>query len=273
MNLSVTIITFNEELNIARAIESAQFADEVIVVDSGSSDKTCEIARHMGAKVITHLFEGYGQQKNFAAQQAQGKWILNIDADEVISPELKSSVESVLRSKGPSYQIYQMKRRNHFCGHAIYGGGWYPDTNARLYQSGKATWTTPKVHERLLSIDTANPSIGDLEGDILHFSFPTLLSQITTNVRYAQLGAEELLKRPPQVPVTFIKVVFRPFGKFLECYFLKQGFKDGKWGFIIAINAAYSLFIKYALAYTREVTARYSADHKSERDTPSSMEK
>lgn len=252
MKLSVTIITLNEIANIQRAISSVKFADEIIVVDSGSSDKTKEVAQELGAHVVQRAFMGYGQQKNFAASLCTGEWILNLDADEEVSPELRTSIEKILKSttsEENSVHLYRMARLTFFCGRPIHHGGWYPDYKARLYKKDKVTWTEPNVHEDLRLLHGGQ--IGILKGDLYHYSFPTVKSQVQTNIRYASLGAKDLVLRKNGKPF-FYEMLLRPMTKFLECYVIKFGFLDGKRGLIIALNAAYSMFMKYSFAYWDE---------------------
>ncbi|MBF0315092.1 MAG: glycosyltransferase family 2 protein [Oligoflexia bacterium] len=254
-NLSVTIITLNEESNIERAIRSASFADEIIVVDSGSVDHTVLIATNLGAKVIPQKFLGFGQQKNYAATFCRNEWILNIDADEEISEELKNSIleHTTTSSSSSSPLLYKVNRLNFFCGKAITHGGWYPDMQVRLYHKNYCEWTTPHVHEELTTKKECSEqslrTVGTLQGHLHHYTFKTLMQQVQTNIRYASLGAAELLKRQNGRKLRFYSLLFRPFFKFIECYFIKLGFLDGRFGFIIAINAAYSMFLKYAFSY------------------------
>ncbi len=243
MKLSVAIITLNEAANIARAIKSVSFADEVIVCDSFSTDGTQQRARNAGATVIEHEFLGYGQQKNLAASHCKGEWILSIDADEEVTQELRESILKVLENGDKD--AYIINRRTQFCGKWIYHGGWYPDKLLRLYKKGSADWTEPHVHEELLP--HKGVKIGMLEGHLNHYSFPSVLSQVHTNLKYAPLGAEILFERSGRP--SFLFMVLRPIGKFLECFFLKKGFMDGIRGLIIAINASYSIFLKYSIAY------------------------
>ena len=249
MKLSVTIITFNEERNLDRLLKSVDFADEIIVVDSQSQDQTVKIAESYGAKVIQNSFAGYGQQKNFAEESAQGEWILSIDADEEISPELKHSILTAISADSP-LNVYALNRKTKFVSRWIEHGGWYPDWIPRLYKKGTAKWSTPPVHEQLTP-ENRHDSIGKLSGILNHYSFPSVVSQIDTNLKYAQLGASALVLKKNRKP-TIAELLFRPLFKFFECYFIKRGFLDGVEGFIIAINAAHSMFIKYSVAYLED---------------------
>ncbi|MBP9674588.1 MAG: glycosyltransferase family 2 protein [Bacteriovoracaceae bacterium] len=243
--LSVTLITLNEEANIERCIKSLSFAQEIIVVDSLSSDKTVEIAERNGAKVYTKKFEGYGQQKNYAASLCQNEWVLNIDADEEISPELAKNIQEIL--KNPTCDAYTLSRLTQFCGKWIYHGGWYPDNIVRLAKKNKSFWTTPQVHEKLILKKEGN--IGKLHGHLLHYSFPSFESQVKTNLKYAKLAGEILATTKK---ICILSLLIRPFIKFIECYLIKKGFLDGVHGLVIALNASYSQFMKYAFAYFRQ---------------------
>lgn len=248
--VSVTIITYNEEKNIARAIKSVSFADEIIIVDSASTDQTTKIATQMGCKVFDKEFLGFGQQKNLAASLAENNWILNIDADEEISDELKSSIIRLLNTDDDHNHNYLIKlnRRTMFCGKWIYHGGWYPDKIGRLYHRQYCQWTTPPVHEELLLNNKITHQVLELEGDLNHYSFPSFESQVKTNLKYAKFGAIQLVDSKMSRP-SLAKVLIKPIGKFVECYFFKLGFLDGLAGLFIALNAAYSLFMKYSFAY------------------------
>ncbi|MCY4523626.1 MAG: glycosyltransferase family 2 protein [Halobacteriovoraceae bacterium] len=245
MKLSATIITLNEEKNIANAIRSVSFADEIIVVDSNSSDKTCQIAQNLGAKVHHHPFHCHGQQKNHAASLAKGEWILSIDADEEVSDPLKKSILSAISQQ--NHSMYRINRRTNYCNRWIYHGGWYPDYLLRLYRQGEARWSEPHLHEKLVPVNNKE-KIPLLQGHLNHYSFPTVKSQILTNLRYASMAAEDLRKKNKNKSY-FLKMIMKPFFKFLECYFLKKGILDGIPGMIIAFNAAHSTFMKYSFAH------------------------
>lgn len=237
--ISVTIITLNEEANISRAIQSVAWADEVVVVDSGSIDRTVEIAKSAGATVIHNPWPGYGPQKNFAQSKTKHDWVLNIDADEEVSPELAREIRSAVAREGDA-RGYFFPRKTYYLGRWIRHGGWYPNHLIRLADKRHAAWTEPQVHETLR---VHGPVMG-LSHDLLHYAFPSIHDQILTNLNFSRLGSRDLQKRG-QRPSLF-RLLVKPLGKFLETYFLKRGFLDGLPGFIISVNAAHSMFLKYA---------------------------
>lgn len=240
MKLSVAIITLNEKKNITRAIKSASFADEIIVIDSFSSDGTNELAASLGATVIQKEFSGFGEQKNLAANHCHGEWIFFMDADEEISDELKTNIQNVLNDSS-EYSGFIVNRRTQYLGQWIYHGGWYPDYLLRLVKKDQAYYTNPQVHENLI-FNNKNAKAKILKGHLNHYSFPTIGFQIQKNLKYATLGSKVI-----QPGSSASKMIFKPFFKFLECYILKKGFLDGYRGFIIAVNAAHSHFMKYSM--------------------------
>ncbi|MEW6056836.1 MAG: glycosyltransferase family 2 protein [Bdellovibrionota bacterium] len=237
--ISATVIVLNEEQDLPRCLESLGFADEIIVVDSGSTDRTAEIAQRMGARLIQESWRGYGAQKNFAMDQARSEWVLNVDADEVITPELKNEILTELASAKPA-EGYAVARKTFYLGRWIKYGGWYPNYVTRLVRKSKARWTEPHVHEEL----GVNGELRRLKCPMLHFTFRDIEDQVRTNLRYARQGAQELKRKGHHA--SYVKLVFKPWGKFIETYLLKKGFLDGLPGFIISVNAAYSMFLKYA---------------------------
>jgi glycosyltransferase involved in cell wall biosynthesis len=242
--ISVTIITLNEEKNLPRAIKSVAWADEVLVVDSGSTDRTLEIAKNLGAKVVSNSWSGYGQQKNFAQERAGNDWILNIDADEEVSPELAQQIQATIaraNTAGP-YGFY-FPRKTFYLGRWIRHGGWYPNHLVRLAHRKHASWTEPSVHEEL---KVSGPT-QLLSEPLLHYTFSSIQEQILTNLRYARLGSERLKQKGQ--PPSYVKLVWKPIGKFFETYLIKCGFLDGLPGFIISVNAAHSMFLKYSYLY------------------------
>lgn len=248
--VTVTIITLNEETNIARAIQSVKWAEEIVVVDSGSTDRTVELARSLGARVLHNPWPGHGKQKNFAQQAASHDWVLNLDADEAVTPELAREIQAQLEEAtlgGTGAKGFYFPRKTYYLGRWIKHGGWYPNHLVRLAHRGFAQWSEPAVHEELQVQGPVHGLLSDLE----HFTFSDIQDQILTNLRYSKLGFLELQKRG-QRPSLF-KLILKPIGKFAETYVLKGGFLDGLPGFIISINAAHSMFLKYAYLVEAEI--------------------
>jgi glycosyltransferase involved in cell wall biosynthesis len=241
MQISATIITLNEERNIARAIESLLCADEVVVVDSGSTDQTREIARRLGARVIEEPWRGYAGQKNFAACCAANEWILSLDADEELTEKLAAEIVQ-LKKEGARFDGYSFPRLAQYLGHWIRHSGWYPDRKVRLYDRGKAEWVGEYVHESV----RVNGTSGELQGDLLHYTCTSLSEHLKTLDRYTSLAARELAARGEAVPLTRLTV--DPAWTFFRTYVLQRGFLDGRRGLAIAWMAALYTFLKYAKA-------------------------
>jgi glycosyltransferase involved in cell wall biosynthesis len=241
MKLSATIVTLNEERNIARAIESLRFADEVVVVDSGSSDRTREIALRLGARVIEEPWRGYAAQKNFAASCAANDWILSIDADEAVNEELESEI-LVLKQGEPSYKAYSMPRIAQYCGRWIRHGGWYPDRKIRLYHRGFGEWVGSHVHESVKTKETE----GRLSGHLLHFTCSSIGEHARTVDKYTTLAARELAERGASIPLR--RLTLDPAWTIFRTYVLRAGFLDGAQGLSIAWMAGFYTFLKYAKA-------------------------
>ena len=237
--ISATIITLNEESDLPQCLESLSWVDEIIVVDSGSTDGTVDIARRAGAHVYQEPWRGYGAQKNYAMSLCKGQWILNIDADEVVTAELKNEILAEIQSSRAA-SGYQVARKTFYLGRWIRYGGWYPNYVTRLCRAQMAQWTEPHVHEEL----KVQGELRRLKHPLLHYTFSDISDQIRTNMKYASQGAQALKSRGGSQ--SLIKLLLKPLGKFLECYIFKRGFLDGLPGFIIAINAAHSMFLKFA---------------------------
>lgn len=252
--LSVTIITLNEEHNIARALQSVSWAEDIIIVDSGSSDRTIEIAEKLGARVFRRDWPGYGQQKNYAQTLARHDWVLSLDADEAVTPELAQEIQNYLKSTSLAYKGFSVPRKTWYLGRWILHGGWYPNALVRLVDRRNAAWTEPKVHE---SLKVEGP-LTQLENPLLHYAFDGVQDQVLTNIKYSRFGYEELVRRGAK-PSLF-KLICKPIGKFIETYLIKRGFMDGVPGFIISLNAAHSIFMKYAYFFER--TDRANSDHR-----------
>lgn len=239
--ISLVIITYNEERNIARCIESVgELADEVVVVDSFSTDRTKEICRRYGAKFVQHTFEGHIQQKNYAITQAKHPHILSLDADEALSEELRDSIRKVKQN----WQCdgYYFNRLTNYCGKWIRHSGWYPDRKLRLFDSGKGRWTGLNPHDRY-ELDR-NSTTAYLKGDLLHYCFNSIQEHVAQTNKFSEVGARALFERGRRSNT--LKIVLKSTAKFLRNYFLKLGFLDGYYGYIICRMSAFSTFIKYA---------------------------
>lgn len=241
MKISATIITLNEERNVARAIESLRCCDEILIVDSGSTDRTTELAEKLGARVIEAGWRGFSGQKNWAAEQASHDWILSLDADEALSEALEAEIWS-LKKSGPKFDAYTMPRLARYLGRWILHSGWYPDRKVRLYDRQKASWVGNFVHESV----HATGRVGHLESNILHFTCESLAEHVKTMDRYTTLAAQELAARRIKVPMWRLLAV--PPWTFLRDYVVRRGFLDGFEGLIICYMAAFYAFLKYAKA-------------------------
>lgn len=241
MKITATIITLNEERNVARAIESLRCADEILILDSGSVDRTVELAEKLGARVIEAGWLGYSAQKNSAAEQASNDWILSLDADEALSEALEAEIWN-LKKSGPQFDAYTMPRLARYLGRWILHSGWYPDRKVRLYHRAKARWTGEFVHESV----EVNGRLGHLESNILHFTCDSLSEHIKSLDRYTTLAAQELAERKIKIPMS--RLILDPAWTFVKSYFVQRGFLDGVEGLTIAHMAAFYAFLKYSKA-------------------------
>jgi glycosyltransferase involved in cell wall biosynthesis len=241
MKITATIITLNEERNIVRTIESLRCCDEILIVDSGSTDRTTELATNLGARIVEANWRGYSGQKNWAAEQACNDWILSLDADEALSEALEAEIWN-LKKSGPRYDGYTMPRLARYLGRWILHSGWYPDRKIRLYDRRKAKWVGDFVHE-IVHVDGR---VGHLESNILHFTCESLAEHVKTMDRYTTLAAQELAGRRIAVPLT--RLIWAPPWTFVRTYLVQLGFLDGLEGLVIAYMAAFYTFLKYAKA-------------------------
>ncbi len=241
MKISATIITLNEERNIPRAIESLRCCDEIIVVDSGSTDRTIEIAEKLGARVWECPWLGYAGQKNFASEKASNDWILSLDADESLSEALEAEIWQIKKS-GPKCHAYTMPRLAQYLGRWILHSGWYPDRKVRLFDRRRAKWVGDYVHESVV----VDGDVGHLESNLLHFTCESLSEHLRTMDRYTTLAAEQIVDQ--RTVIAWHRLVFDPLWTFFSTYFLKLGFLDGVEGLCIAYMAAFYNFVKYAKA-------------------------
>src|SRR5271169_399319 len=241
MKISAAIIAQNEERNISRVIESLRCCDEILVVDSGSTDRTTEIAAKHGARVVESRWRGYAGQKNFAAEQCENDWVLSLDADESLSEALEAEIWQI-KKNGAQYDAYTMPRLAQYLGAWILHSGWYPDRKVRLFDRRKARWEGKYVHESVV----VNGSIGHLDSNILHFTCNSLSEHLKTMDRYTTLAAEELVSRNEEIRLR--NMILDPAWTFTRTYVLQQGFLDGTEGLAIAHMAALYNFLKYAKA-------------------------
>src|SRR3954469_15309312 len=220
MKISATIITFNEERNIARVIESLLCCDEILVLDSGSNDRTVEIATKLGARVVEASWHGYAAQKNIAADLASHDWILSLDADESVSEALEAEIWQIKKT-GPTFDGYTMPRLAQYLGRWILHGGWYPDRKVRLFDRRKAKWVGDYVHESVV----VDGRVGHLKSNILHFTCSSLTEHLKTMDRYTTLAAQELVAR--KKAVTLRHLLVDPPWTFIRSYFFQRGYLDG----------------------------------------------
>ncbi len=240
VKLSVVIITYNEEKNIGRCIASVkEVADEILVIDSSSTDHTVAVATSMGARVIDNAFTGYGEQKNFATKNATYDWVLSLDADEELSPELTASICRVKEEQ--LFAVYEMPRFTNYCGQWIKHSGWYPDRQTRLYDRTKGKWIEKKVHEYWDL--TAGGKKGLLKGDLLHYSYGSISEHLNKIEKYSELAALDAVAKGKTS--TILTILFSPFWHFVNEYFFKLGFLDGFYGYMICKLSAYATFNKY----------------------------
>ena len=242
--LSIVIITYNAERQLEPCLQSVEFADEIVIVDSGSIDGTEALTRDYSAKFLHQDWLGYGPQKQFAVQQAQYDWVLCVDADERISTQLKQSILDAL--KKPRYDAYEMPRCNRFMGRWLRFGEGYPDYNLRLFHRGCAHWTQDTVHEHVVLSSSNNQNdkgVGRLKGDLLHESQESLEQYLTKQNRYTSLQAAAMLQRGTRVGIA--RVVISPLIRFIKFYFLRQGFRDGLPGLVHILMGCYNSFLKY----------------------------
>jgi glycosyltransferase involved in cell wall biosynthesis len=238
MKITAIVITLNEEANIARALRSLAWADEIIVADSESRDRTVEISRRFAGRVIVRPWPGYSAQKNFAAAQASHDWIFSLDADEEVSPGLRREIESLKRAAEPTAAGFEMPRLTFYLGRWIRHSGWYPDYKVRLYDRRRARWVGDYVHEGL-AVDGA---VARLAGDLLHFTVDDASEHHLRIDRYTTLAADQARAQGKRASAA--SIIFSPALTFIRSYLFKLGFLDGVQGYFIARFAAHYTFLK-----------------------------
>jgi glycosyltransferase involved in cell wall biosynthesis len=242
--LSVIVIALNQEANIGDCLASVSFADEIVVVDTGSADRTVELAGAYTDRVLSASWEGFGRTKNFALDQARGEWVFSLDTDERVPPALRDEILAVVQADGPG-NGYRVARKNYFCGRWIRRLGWYPDYTLRLFRRGQGRFRDREVHEEVVVAG----SVGTLQTPLTHYSYRSVSEYVARMDRYARLAARELAKAGRR-PVPG-ELFFRPFFAFLHLYFIRRGFLEGTPGYTLAVLMSLYKFLKYY--YLREL--------------------
>ena len=246
---SVAIIAFNEENNLPACLQSVAWADEIVLVDNGSTDRTREIARAHGARVLeVPDWPGFGAQKNRAIEACTGDWILALDADERVEPPLRAEIEQVLAR--PEFDVFAMPRRSTYCGRFMRHGGWWPDYVTRLFRRGTARYSDSRVHERLV---TTRP-VGKLHAALTHFSFRSMEQVLDKMNRYSSEGARTVVERGGTPGLA--SAIGHGLAAFCRTYVLKLGFLDGRHGFMLAVSNAEGSYYRYVKAMLAAQTRR-----------------
>lgn len=258
MGLSAVVITYNEEANIERCLRSLSFADEIVVLDSFSTDRTVDIARLFTDKVGTRKFDGFSYQKTAAVEMATQEWVLVIDADEVVTPDLAKEIQKAVDSG--DHDAYRMPRLSYFLGRPMRHCGWYPDYQLRLARKSKAYFPPRFVHETM----EVKGSIGTLKHDLLHYTYPTAEDCIRKTVFYARASARQRFEEGRRF--RFVDMVFHPMLSFLRVYVWKQGFRDGLHGFMLSLITACSSVLRHMVLWEMTVHGGLYESKNSEAD-------
>jgi len=238
MSLSVIVITKNEEVAIGNCLSSIAWADEIIVVDSGSTDRTEMICRQYTDNFYTNDWPGFGPQKNRALELATNEWVLSLDADEMISPELRLEIESVMNNP-KLHSAFAIPRRSSYCGKFMHHGGWWPDYVTRLFRKDSARFSNDLIHERII----VTGSLGRLKHPIIHDAFRDIEEVVETINRYSSIGAKMMHEREKRG--TLSKAIFHGFWSFFQTYVVRAGFLDGREGFMLAVSNAEGTYYRY----------------------------
>ncbi len=245
--LSIVVITFNEAANIARCLQAlGDVADEVLVVDSFSTDNTVAICHQLGARVIQHPFAGYVEQKNYATSQARYDHVLQLDADEVLTDELRAAIRAAKADW--QHAAYSLARLTSYCGHWVRHGGWYPDRKLRLYDRRLGRWTGLLLHEKFEV--SPGQTTAPLAGHALHYSYVSVAQHVSQLNKFTSITAQELALRG-KTSVGLFHLLLKPLWKFVHGYFFRLGFLDGFAGLCIASISAWGVFLKFAKLKTR----------------------
>ena len=237
--ISAAIITFNEEINIKRCLYSLmEVVDEIVVVDSGSTDQTQKIALELGAKVVVNPFKGHIEQKNFAITQTKYDWIISLDADEALSEELKFSILSIKNNLSDT--AYEFNRLTNYCGKWIKHSGWYPDKKLRIFHKSHGKWGGKNPHDQFI-LTSGKPH--HLKGDLLHYSFYTVEDHKKQIIKFTDIAAQSLYELG--IKSSWLKIYLKTIAKFIRNYFIKFGFLDGAIGLHICRMSAHATYLRY----------------------------
>ena len=240
MKISAVVITRNEEANIEAALLSLEgIASEIVVVDSHSTDRTVKLARKHTDKVTERTWTNFADQKNFGNDQASHPWILSLDADERLSPELRDEMKAMLEDE-PDCAAFSMPRRVFYLGRWIRHSGWYPDRKVRLFRKERARWEGAYVHESLVVAG----EVRKLKGDIHHYTYRSIADHLARINRFSDLGAQKLYAEKKKC--RWYHLLCQPFGRFVKSYVFKRGFQDGFAGLVVSVLNGYSIFVRYA---------------------------
>ena len=253
--LSIAIITFNEEVNIRRTLESVKWADEIVVVDSGSTDKTAAICSEYGARVLHQDWLGFARQKNLAIDKTSGDWVLSLDADEPIEASLAEEIRRIMASPR-ALDGYRIPRKTFFLGKQVRYGGWYPDYNLRLFRKGKGRFEERAVHEAV----KVQGTVGCTRQAIEHYAYRDLASYLSSINKYSSLAVDVMAEKGISgFRTSWPNLALRPVFTFVLKYFFRFGFLDGKRGLVLNLFHSYYVFAKYAKAWERRENDRAAA--------------
>lgn len=251
-SIAALVITYNEEKNIEECLESVNWINEIIVIDACSTDRTVEIARQYTDKVFLNIWNGFGQQKNLGIEKTMSEWVLIVDADERVSPELRYEIEDRLsKHRNDRFAGYQIPRRNYFYGKWIRWGGSYPDYQLRLFRKDSGRYNDVAIHENLI----LDGPIGYLKNHIDHITERCIADHFKKFDNYTTLAAQEKRKRKKQIK--WYDIAFRPIITFIKVYISKQGYRDGLYGLIYGIFASFYTFSKYVKLWEMRNIEKY----------------
>ena len=254
--ISAIVVCFNEERNIGPCLESLRWCDEIVVVDSFSTDRTVEVARRYTDRVMQRAWAGYRDQKAFAHSQASRDWVLLVDADERVTPELRDEIQQAMDRDGARYAGYAVPRLVFYLGRWWRRGGWYPDYDIRLFRRERATWGGSDPHEKIL----VEGEVRRLRSPLHHFSYRNIDDHIERINRFTSISAAELRKQGGNWRWT--DALLRPPFRFFKSYVLKRGFMEGFAGFYVAVTGAVYVFLKYAKLWELEIEEKKNIDRK-----------